>query len=56
MRARPLEPWAKFLLLLLLVVLLMVLALMAFALAHAPPLCPRHQPPICGWARLRSGS
>jgi hypothetical protein len=34
MRARLLEPWAKFLLLLLLVVLLMVLALVAFAVAQ----------------------
>ena len=34
MRARPLAPWAKFLLLLLLVVLLMVLALVAFAVAQ----------------------
>jgi hypothetical protein len=32
MRARPLESWAKFLLLMLLVVLLMALALVAFAL------------------------
>ena len=36
MRARPLDPWAKFVLLLLLVVL-MVLVLVAFALAQVTP-------------------
>jgi hypothetical protein len=37
MRARPLEPWAKFLLLLLLVVLMVVLVLVVFALAQVTP-------------------
>jgi hypothetical protein len=37
MRARPLDPWAKFLLLLLLVVLMVVLVLVVFALAQVTP-------------------
>jgi len=36
MRARPLEPWAKFVLLLLLVALMVVLVLLVFALAETP--------------------
>jgi hypothetical protein len=37
MRARPPQPWAKFLLLLLLGVLMVVLVLLVFALAQVTP-------------------